>query len=159
MTIKTLQIIDQRIRRLFMLDLLAIFLSCQPGHAHFIGNNLNRHRQVQRTVFRVRGNRDMIMAFLQLFIGQANTLTTKNQRHRGICRFSDAFQTAFARVEHRPRQRAGTCAGAHHQATTSQRFVERIDDVSITNHIAGPCCQGNRLGVRFHQWINQPQIG
>ncbi|MNY73897.1 hypothetical protein D3C86_2127920 [compost metagenome] len=82
MTIETLQVVHQRIRRLFRCSLGLFFLGRQPRHTHFIGDNLHCHRQVQRAVFRVRGNRHVIVTFLQFVVGQTHTLTAKHQRNR-----------------------------------------------------------------------------
>jgi hypothetical protein len=58
-----------------------------------------------------------------------------------MLRFGDAFQAAFARVEHRPRQRTGARAGPHHEATARQRFIKGINDLRIANDVAGPAAR------------------
>ena len=159
MVVESLQIVHQRVRRLFMLNRrLRLLLRRQPGHPHFIGDNLHRHRQVQRAVLRVGGDRHVIVALLQFIVGQTNALAAKDQRHRRMLTFGDAFQTAFARVEHRPRQRAGARAGANHQATACQRFIKGIDNLRVADHVAGARGQGYRLRIGFDQRIDQPQV-
>ena len=59
----------------------------------------------------------------------------------------------------RLQQRAGARAGANHQATARQRFIEGIDDLRVANDVAGARGQRNGLGIRLHQRIDQPQVG
>ena len=101
----------------------------------------------------------MVVTLLQLFVSQADAFTAKYQRNRRMLRFGDAFQTAFARIEHRPRQRAGARAGPHDEATARQRFIEGVDDVGIANDVAGPGRQSDGLRIGFDQRIDQPQVG
>ena len=101
----------------------------------------------------------MVVTLLQFVVGQANALAAKHQRHRRMLAFGDAFQAAFAGIEHRPRQRAGARAGANHQATARQRFIKGIDDLRVANDVAGARSQSNGLGIRLHQRIDQPQVG
>ncbi|MNB89784.1 hypothetical protein D3C75_368300 [compost metagenome] len=159
MTVETLQVVHQRIRGLFRLGVGRVFLSCQPRHTHFVGDNLHGHRQVQRAVLRIGGNRDMIMTFLQFIIGQAHAFATKHQCDGGMFGFADAFQPAFTRIEHRPRQRTRARAGADHQATAGQGFVQGIDDLRVADHVAGARRKGDGLRVGFDQRVNQPEIG
>ncbi|MMZ70355.1 hypothetical protein D1872_333750 [compost metagenome] len=73
--------------------------------------------------------------------------------------FGSTFQTAFAWIEHWPRQRARARAGADDKAATRQRFVEGIHDLRVADNITGPRGQRDRLRVWLHQGIHQPKIG
>lgn len=136
MLIEALKVINQRIGQLDGFGLLR-FQRLQVRHAHLIGDNLHGHRQVERAVVRVRGNRDVVVTLLQLFIGQPNALAAKHQRYRRLLALCDAFQPAFTRVKHRPRQRTRTGAGADDQATAGNSFIKGINNFGIANHIAG----------------------
>ncbi len=91
------------------------------------------------------------MAFLQLIVSQPDTLSRPKPRATGV------FAASATLLSHTARDQASAtaeCAGAAlvpTTATASQRFVQRIDDPRITNHIAGvPAASGDGgLGVHF----------
>ncbi len=98
------------------------------------------------------------MAFLQLFIGQADALATKHQR-TGVF----AASATLFRPHSRGSSTATAACGSERWCPPPDynrlRFVERIDDVSITNHIAGPCCRaiawesGFTSGLTSHRLV------
>ncbi|MNC68154.1 hypothetical protein D3C75_1187190 [compost metagenome] len=101
----------------------------------------------------------MIMALLQLIIGQADTFTAEHQRYRRMFTFVHGADAAFARFQHRPRQGARTRTGAHDQTAAGNGVIQSVNNSGVADHVAGTSGQGDRLRIRFYQRINQIKVG
>lgn len=79
----------------------------------------------------------MVVALLQFIIGQPDAFAAEHQRHRRVFAFVHRAHAAFTRLQHRPRQGARTCAGAHHRATAGDGVIEGVDNSGVADHVAG----------------------
>ena len=80
----------------------------------------------------------MDMALLQLLIGEAGTLASKDQCHLVGRRLSNRLLPGLAGIELWPIQGAVARTGAEHQATISHRLLQGRHNTQVGQHIDRP---------------------
>ena len=101
---------------------------------------------------------DMVLAALQLFIGQAGILTTEHQRHVATgSSLLHRYRGALARVQERPGYAPIPGTGAKHQTAADQRLFQRGDNLGRIENIGRAGRPGDRVRARKVFRINQHQ--
>ncbi|MNS56992.1 hypothetical protein D3C72_898680 [compost metagenome] len=100
----------------------------------------------------------MIVAFLQLIVGEAGAFTAKHQSDRVLHPFRYQLLARFAGIQHGPAQGAGSGTGADDQTAIGDGVIQRRDYAGIGQHIAGACRQGDGIVIWQGLRINQHQL-
>ncbi|VEB01349.1 Uncharacterised protein [Klebsiella pneumoniae] len=143
---------------------LRLLLRRQPGHPHFIGDNLHRHRPGSASC--TPGWRRVatwIVALLQFIVGQTNALAAKDQRHRRMLtlrrRFSDRIRAGRASAtaacgSARWCQPPGYSLPALHQGVSTICALPITSLAPAARAIA--CESGLTSGLTSHRLVKSP---
>ncbi len=69
---------------------------------------------------------DVIITLVQLLIGQATILSTKDDSHIVMLRFDNSALSALSRRHQRPGNATLSSTGAHHQTAIGNSFIQRL---------------------------------
>jgi len=101
---------------------------------------------------------DVVLAALQLLIGQPRVLATEYQcDFAAPGRLLHGNRRALPRIEQRPGNAPITSAGSEHQTATSQRLFQRCNDPCTIENVGCTGRPGHSVGTREILGIDQYQ--
>ena len=128
-------------------------------HPQFIGNELHCRGQIQRTVFRVGRDIDVVMAERELIIEQAMGFATEQDGGRQTSRLITQGFGDLARIAHFKAQAAQAGRGANDSTAAGNGSFDAVMYGRRFQHIEAATTTGPGFAINRFARVDQPQIG